>query len=147
MQPTQLFHSGAARQYSPESASSSVNITYPLLLPASHLVSSRSPAMSSGTDPADLHAATQQRVGYKTSDLRWGDEGLAIVLDRSGQQLLVVPIQFLRQGIVNNFAYILRCIHWAYVVSGGHIRNEQGIALNALDAVTPGRFVYWNDGK
>ncbi len=70
-----------------------------------------------------------------------------MITDRSGQQLLVVSIEFLRQGMVNNFGYVLQCIHMAYVVSGGHMRNDQGIALDPLDAVTPGRFVYWNDGK
>lgn len=98
-------------------------------------------------DSAGLQQETLQRVGYKASANVWRGQGLAVVLDRSGQQLLVVPIEFLRQGMVDNFAYILQCVQMAFVVSGGHMRNEQGITLDPLDAVTPGRFIYWNDGK
>ena len=98
-------------------------------------------------DPVDLHEETQQRVNYELSADDWPAEGSAEVLDRSGQLLLTIAIEFLRQGMVNNFGYVLQCIHMAYVVSGGHMRNDQDIALDPLDAVPPGQFVYWNDGK
>lgn len=87
---------------------------------------------------------TQERIGYELSDEVWGGQGTAVVTDRSGQELLIVPVNFVRQGLVDNFAYILQCVHRSFVVNGGHICNEQGVALGPLDAVTPGRFVYWN---
>ena len=64
-----------------------------------------------------------------SADVWWG-QGLTVVLDKSSQQLLVVPINFLCQGMVDNFTYILQCIQMVFVMSGGHMCNEQGIALD-----------------
>lgn len=89
---------------------------------------------------------SQQRIGYDTSARKWVGQGIATISDRSGQVLLSVPIQFLSQGLVNNFGFVLQSIHMSYDVRDGQICTEQGVECNPLDAVTPGRFVYWNAG-
>ena len=70
-----------------------------------------------------LQQETLQRVGYRLSADVWQGQGLAVVLDRSSQQLLVVPINFLCQGMVDNFTYILQCIQMVFVMSGGCQRS------------------------
>nr|CDI56079.1 putative protein [Melanopsichium pennsylvanicum 4] len=98
--------------------------------------------MSSSSEEA--HQESQQRIGYDTSARKWVGQGIATVSDRSGQVLLSVPIQFLSQGLVNNFGFVLQSIHMSYDVRDGQICSEEGVECNPLDAVTPGRFVYWN---
>lgn len=89
---------------------------------------------------------SHQRIGYDTSARKWAGQGIAVISDRSGQVLLSVPIQFLSQGLVNNFGFVLQSIHMSYDVKDGQIRSDQGVECSLLDAVTPGRFVYWNSG-
>jgi hypothetical protein len=95
---------------------------------------------------AGAQQESHQRVGYDTSTRKWTGQGLAIVSDRSGQVLLSVPIEFLSKGMVNSFAYVLQSIHMAFDVRAGHICSEAGDECSPLDAVTPGRFIYWNAG-
>ncbi|GAK68496.1 uncharacterized protein PAN0_114d6756 [Moesziomyces antarcticus] len=93
---------------------------------------------------AGAQQESHQRVGYDTSTRKWTGQGLAIVSDRSGQVLLSVPIEFLSKGMVNSFAYVLQSIHMAFDVRAGRICSEAGDECSPLDAVTPGRFIYWN---
>ncbi|KIS68047.1 uncharacterized protein UMAG_04089 [Mycosarcoma maydis] len=68
---------------------------------------------------------SHQRIGYDTSARKWAGQGIAVISDRSGQVLLSVPIQFLSQGLVNNFGFVLQSIHMSYDVKDGQIRSEQ----------------------
>lgn len=114
--------------------------TFPLLSP----VSLNNRAMSSSSVQAQQES--HQRVGYDTSARKWAGQGIATISDRSGQVLFSIPIEFLGRGLVNNFAYVLQSIRMSYDVRDGQICNEEGVKCNPLDAVTPGRFVYWSAG-
>ncbi|CAO1616311.1 unnamed protein product [Sympodiomycopsis kandeliae] len=89
-----------------------------------------------------MSGETQQRVGYPLAASRWPAEGTAAIFDQSGQQLLVLSIEFLRKGKVDTFAFILQCIEMAFVTEGGHICDDAAQAQSGAAKVFAGRFVY-----
>jgi hypothetical protein len=96
---------------------------------------------------ADLNRETQQRVVYPLAAHRWPGQGKAVIEDRSGKQLLIFSLEFLRTGKVDTFGFILHCISMTFVVENGHICNAEGVMQEPLDRVTAGRFVYWTAGE
>lgn len=88
-----------------------------------------------------------QRIGYPLAAQRWQGSGSAVVLDESGQQLLVFPVEFLQRGNVDTVAFVLHCVSMAFVVESGSLRSESGSKQSPSDKVKAGRFVFYRESQ
>lgn len=65
---------------------------------------------------------------YHLAQQYWRAEGALVIRDDSGQQLLVVPIAFLRQGRVQSYGYVQQQLGAAWA-EPGHLICPDGTAV------------------
>lgn len=91
--------------------------------------------------PSQAVYGTSERVYYQLSQESWPEEGICLVVDRDGEQLLDFSVSFLRIGLVHNIGFILEQIASAYVVpSGFWLSNEKNEKTHESDLVTAGTY-------
>lgn len=86
-----------------------------------------------------------EMVEYHLAQQSWKGEGALVVSDDSGQQLLVVPIQFLRLGKVQTYAYVQQQVEAAWEQPGHLIHSNGGSAL-ASDTASSGTLTFRRSG-
>ncbi|KAK0562189.1 hypothetical protein OC844_002819 [Tilletia horrida] len=89
-----------------------------------------------------------ERINYPTSAKIWrGDagstEGNARICDESGQELVQLPIEFLRLGQVQTVAFALQMVAFTFVEPGTLLRDGQ--QLQPDGQVTAGDYVFRRD--
>lgn len=63
-----------------------------------------------------------ERIDYRLAAQRWRALGSAVLVDHTGRQLLVLPIDFLQQGRVDNFGFVMHALQMTFHVEGGYIQ-------------------------
>lgn len=82
---------------------------------------------------------------YHLAQQSWKAEGALVVSDESGQQLLVVPIQFLRLGRVQKYSYVQQQVEATWR-EPGHLVRADGTAALADDTAIAGKLTFRRAG-
>lgn len=83
------------------------------------------PSFDSGLLPFVPLLLRVEMTEYHLAQQYWRAEGALVIRDDSGQQLLVVPIEFLRQGRVQNYGYVQQQLGAAWA-EPGHLSCPDG---------------------
>lgn len=70
-----------------------------------------------------------ERIHYQLSHRHWSSEGACILRDEGGQQLLVLPVSFLRLGGVGTFAFALSQLHFCFEDTSQCVLEDQSGAV------------------
>lgn len=85
--------------------------------------------------------------GYKVAARTWPEDGVAVVLDESGQQLVVIPIRFVASGQTDSFRYVYEQIRFCYDESGLLYDSTLSGPISESERVRPGRYTFRRDGE
>lgn len=85
---------------------------------------------------------------YLLAQESWAQEGALVIVDQSQQQLLVIPLKFMRDGHLRTFAYVYEQIEYCFEQSG-HLTTSVTDAGHVLqgDEVRAGRYIFVRSGK
>lgn len=82
-----------------------------------------------------------ERITYRLAYQGWSSEGGCILLDESGQQLMIVPVEFARRGHVDNIGYVYQQLDFCYEAASDYvIQDEAGAVLEHHEPIRAGRF-------
>lgn len=99
------------------------------------------PQSTEGARPTAL-----KPIQYPLSQVFWPSLGAATVVDQSGQQLGVFPIEFLRKGRVCSTTFILFVLSVTFL-ERGTLQAPEGVPTGPQEDVTAGIYTYLRDGK
>lgn len=77
----------------------------------------------------------------------WSDQGVLVVSDASGQQLVVVPIEFMLRGHTGTFAFVYEVLRLCFEEDGVIRYSLEGEEIGEELPVSSGRFWFQRVGK
>lgn len=82
-------------------------------------------------------------ASYRLAARFWRDEGIITVLDATSNQLVAIPIAFMRKGHVDTFAFVYEVIGYCFEETGTLVTLLQdGEEVQASSPATAGKF-WW----
>ncbi|CAO1618056.1 unnamed protein product [Jaminaea pallidilutea] len=82
-----------------------------------------------------------ERIHYQLSHRHWSSEGACILRNEDGQQLLVLPVSFLRLGGVGDFAFALRQLQFCFEeTSQCGLEDHAGAVVHGHEAIQAGQY-------
>lgn len=94
-----------------------------------------------------IDTTTMSEQSYLLAQESWSQDGAVVVMDESQQQLMVIPIRFMREGHVRTFAYVYEQLSFCFEEEGHLIRMSSGEAVTHTDEVHPGRYLLVRSGE